>query len=323
MCGMVRTMKVYVNRRPINAPWGGGNMFVKALYEHLPQLGSDIIDHGDSRAIPNVVFVVGLDDDGRFIAAEQAVMYKLFQPNVKVILRVNENDARKGTHGVDQRLMGLSACVDGTVFVSNWLRDHFIDLGWHCQNNAVIINGVDEEVFKPRPKLNNGKLNIVTHHWSNNSFKGFDIYDRLDEFVGRFPDKYAFTYIGRDRGSFKNTTVIRPLMGERLGEELGKHDVYVSASRADPGPNHLLEALACNLPTYVSVEGGGCVEFAGQDHVFRDWDDLKTILEKSSPKPNRAFVPGRWQSCIREYNDFLEATCQAPTTQNPPDSTSC
>ena len=316
-------MKLYINRLPVSGPWGGGNMFVRAFHRFVPDMDHELVPPESMSIAPDAILLAGLDNDGRGgISVEQAIMYKLYQDRVKLVLRVNENDARKGTDHVDDYLLKLAPHVDATVFVSYWLRDYFMDKGWSCPNNAVIVNGVNRDVFKPQPKLNNGKLNIVAHHWSDNPLKGADIYEKLDEFVGQHPDRFAFTYIGRHQCNFKHTNVVRPLAGKALGEELGKHDVYVSASRFDPGPNHILEALACSLPTYVHKDGGGCVEFAGEGAVYSSFAELKTYLEYAAelqPSPLtsfNAFTPPDWQACIREYIDLLEATCQQTTSKS-------
>jgi len=305
-------MKIYVNRLPVRGPWGGGNAFVHAAYEMLPQHGHQVIAADDSRVAPDAMLLAGIDNDGYGISAEQAVMYKsVMSPHrdVKLVLRVNENDARKGTTDVDKMLIALSHHVDGTVFVSRWLQEYFEKKGWGCTNNTVIINGVDREVFKSQSKLNNGKVNIAAHHWSDNSMKGADIYEELDKFVGQNPDKFAFTYIGRHKCNFKNTTVVRPLSGKRLGEELGKHDVYVSASRWDPGPNHVLESLACGLPTFVHTDGGGAVEFAGDAAQYHSWEELKRdLLANEFPKIAQAQPLTDWQTCVKQYSDFLETS---------------
>lgn len=301
-------MKVYVNRSPVNGPWGGGNLFVSAFHKRAQLTTSVELVANAFNAVPDVILMVGLDNDGTGISIDQAVMYKLYMnPNVKIVLRVNENDARKGTNHVDDMLLRVSEHLDGAVFVSNWLRDYFMEKGWACQNNAVIINGVAADVFAPQPKLNNGKVNIVAHHWSDNRRKGADIYEEIDRFVGESPDKYAFTYIGRHQCDFKHTRVIRPLAGKALGKELGKHDVYVSASRFDPGPNHITESISCGLPTYVHKDGGGCVEFAGQDHVYDDWEQLKQLFIVGKFEPNTTQFPP-WIDCIKQYIDFLEKT---------------
>lgn len=304
-------MKIYLNRTPHNGPWGGGNMFVQAMYDQLvPEDENEETEHElchpmDSTAVPDVVLLAGLSNEGPCISAEQAVYYKMFnRPQTKLILRVNENDARKGTSDVDDILVKLSEYIDGTVFVSYWLQDYFLTRGWQCKNTTVIHNGVDTDVFKPGEKLGNGLVNIVTHHWSNNYMKGFDFYDKIDTFINENPE-FSFTYIGRERGTFsKATKVVRPLVGEALAAELGKYDVYVSASRFDPGPNHICESICSGLPTYVHKDGGGCVEFAGSDHVYRDWEELKTILFKGKFMPNNNWF-GSWNECIDKYIQFI------------------
>jgi len=305
-------MKIHINRSPRYTPWGGGALFVNAFHEHVPSAGHELVPPGSMTTAPDVIMIAGLGPEESNTSAEQLIMYKMMvtgHKDVKLILRVNENDARKGTCDVDKYLLKLAPHVDGTVFVSDWLRDYFEKKGWPTSNSTVIINGVDKEIFKPQSKLNNGKLNIVAHHWSNNEMKGFDIYEQLDEFVGKNPDKFSFTYIGRDRQTFKHTNVIRPLFGKKLGEELGKHDVYVSASRWDPGPNHILEALACELPTLVHVDGGGAVEFAGAFSSYHDWEELKDMITADCPLQTRRPIPlVEWKHCIREYIDFIEAT---------------
>lgn len=317
-------MKVYINRRVVQGPWGGGNLFVKAYHEFGEANGIEIDRDRSLNINPDAMLLVGLENDGNDIGVDQAIMFKMYMnPAVQLVLRVNENDARKGTTHMDDALVTASSFIDGTVFVSKWLQDHFNDKGWACKNQVVIHNGVDRNVFKSQPKLNNGKLNIVAHHWSDNPMKGADIYEKLDQLVGENPDKFAFTYIGRHRCSFKHTNVIKPLHGKVLGGELGKHDVYVSASRFDPGPNHVLEALACGLPTFVHEDGGGSVDFAGQSHVYADWKELSGTLEllASAPGQMKLLYDGvtliDWQTCVQEYNAFLEATWQRSKSGSP------
>ena len=136
--------------------------------------------------------------------------------------------------------------------------------------------------------------------------KGFDIYDELDRALGgELGKKIDFTYVGRDRGTFKNTKVVQPLYGDALGNELRKHNVYISASRFDPGPNHIIEALACFNNVYVHADGGGCVEFAGNDVTYRTFDELvNMILSRKSNANAKSF--GSWEQCAKQTFEFLK-----------------
>ena len=295
-------MKVLINRKPVDGPWGGGNLLVKSLCNLLPQYGHEVVHHFCDNI--DIIFM----QDPRYselgISINEIVAYKNKNPNVKIVHRVNECDARKGTHEMDDLLRQCSAHTDLTIFVSNWIKDYHLTRGWLCKNSEVIYNGVDVSSFKPGLKIKNRKTNIVTHHWSNNRMKGFDTYEAIDEFVMTNLG-FTFTYIGRDLGTFKGTTIVPPLYGDALATELSRYDVYISGSLFDPGPNHILESLACELPTYAVKDGGGAAEFVGKDHIFDNPTDLIEILLKKDFKKNK-YQPQNWQTCINKYKVLMD-----------------
>ena len=49
-------MKIAINRKPVSGPWGGGNHFVKAVYDSLPN-GIEITD----RLTPDVDIIFLVD----------------------------------------------------------------------------------------------------------------------------------------------------------------------------------------------------------------------------------------------------------------------
>jgi len=280
-------------------------MWVTAAHTLLPQLGHKIVDINDS---PDVILIAGIGSESGHLSAAQLISYKHWRKSttgqeVKLIFRVNENDARKGTNGVDSTVRMLSDLCDHTVFVSKWLQDYFSSLG--TKSSSYIHNGVDTDIFKINEKLGGKKINIVTHHWSDNYMKGFDIYEKIDSWLDSRGDQFTFTYIGRERGTFRNCRVIKPLFGNQLGQELGKYDVYVSGSRYDPGPNHVIESIACKIPTYVHIDGGGGVEFAGSDHTYSSVDDLLNILEGKIYTMNSSWSPTDWNVCISKFEKLM------------------
>jgi len=297
-------MKIYINRSFVDGPWGGGNNFVKSFYDFMPRHGWNIIEN-PYEVIPNKIFLQSPfpDQKDRF-SINDAIKIKSSFPETELIIRVNDCDARKNTDNVDNLWIETSKYIDKTIFVSKWMMDYFLRKGWHCQNNFVVYNGVDHKNFCKKEKINNGKTNIVTHHWSDNYLKGFDIYEKIDKFVEENKE-YTFTYIGRNRGTFKHTKCIEPLFGKHLGEELSKYDVYVSASRFDPGPNHILESLACDIPTYVFKDGGGCIEFAGNDHVYDSYEELESLLSNKKFTKNN-FKTKTWEECIDSLSFLLK-----------------
>lgn len=294
--------KLLLNRKPIDGPWGGGNLFVRSIVENAKEYGYEIV----YKLEPDISAILMIDPryDELGISANEISLYKAQNPNVRVVHRINECDARKGTNDIDIILSQCSKFTDATVFVSNWMKDYFRDI-WHSENRFVIYNGVEHGHFRPKESSFGKKTKIVAHHWSNNKMKGFDIYEKLDKWVGTNKE-FEFVYIGRDRGTFKNTTVIDPLFGKALGDELRQGDIYVSASRFDPGPNHVIEALACEIPTFVYKNGGGAVEFAGQDAVFNSFEEL-ILRIKNKEYPKKRGWTMSWKDCAKLYFEIITA----------------
>lgn len=296
--------KVLLNRKPIlDSAWGGGNNFVKAFYEFAPQYDIQIVKSFYEK--PDVLFMIDprRDHDNQ-LSQQELIAYKNFS-GCKLIYRVNECDARKGTKDIDQLLNKVSENCDHTVFVSNWIKNYHESKNWGCSNNSVIYNGVDQSIYKENQKLNNEKINIVTHHWSDNKFKGEQCHEWLDQFVGTYKDHFTYTYIGRSQYQFKNSNHIQPLYGKELGEELGKYDVYISATYSDPGPNHIIESIACNIPTYAFNFGGGAAEFVGNDHLFENINDLAKLLFSKNFQKN-VIKFNDWNTCIQEYIKIIK-----------------
>ena len=296
-------MKILINRSPIEGPWGGGNIFVSNFVESLRANGHEVIYKFEKDI--DVLFVQDPRPDSLGISINNILQYKAQNPKSKIIQRINECDARKNTEHMDGLLLQCSSYLDKTIFVSDWMKNYFLEKGWKNQDSYVIHNGVDKNTFKPAEnKRLSGKKSVVAHHWSSNLLKGFDAYEFLDYLAGK--GIIDFTYIGRHRNSFQNTKIIEPCSGEKLANSLAPHDFYVSASRFDPGPNHILEAIAVGLPTYVHKDGGGAVEFAGGYHVFSNLCELEEVVLKENHVNNK-YIPLTWEQSTNDYIKVLES----------------
>lgn len=329
--------KLLLNRKPINGPWGGGNLFVQAICENAENSGYEIVH--DFKSKVDAILMVDPRYDELGISSKEICDYKLKNPEVRVVHRVNECDARKGTNDMDNMLRECSKFTDATIFVSKWIQNYFKD-NWNTKEQHVVYNGVNHDHFRHKDYEISEKVQrwhdgegeglelhewlgmswedykewasptrkkitkIVSHHWSNNPRKGFDIYEKLDEWVGKNPD-FSFTYIGRERGTFKNTTVIEPLFGKALGDELRQYDVYVSASRFDPGPNHIIEALACELPTFVHKDGGGACEFCNSNSQYSSFEELVLRLKMKEWPPSYVW-PFFWDMTAANCFDIID-----------------
>ncbi len=297
-------MKIFINRKPVEGPWGGGNLFLKAFCAFFRAAGHQVVfDLADDI---DCIWIQDPRPGNTGISIREILRFKNSKPLTKIFHRVNECDARKGTTEMDDLLRLCSHASDFTIFVSDWIRDYHLAKGWQCENYDVIYNGVDLEHFRPRPKLQNGKINIITHHWSSNEMKGQDYYRFLDDFVGR-EEGFTFTYIGNCNDRYRNSKIIPPLHGLLLGEELSKYDIYISGTRFDPGPNHIIESIASGIPTFAYSGGGGAVEFVGSENTFSNTEQLEEILKSDFSATANKHKPYRWEDCIRKVLDVVVA----------------
>jgi len=298
--------KMYINRAPVSGPWGGGNNFVKALYQYAPDY--EINPTNKLTDDVDIIFMIDPRYDQTGVSIREIEAFKTAKPNTKIVYRINECDARKGDiNTIDPIISYASKHVDLAVFISEWIMNYHCNLGWMCHDNMVIYSGTNKSHFSPQEKIHNGKINLVTHHWSDNPYKGQDIYEMLDTWIAENKD-FTFSYIGRTKANFKNSILLPPTFGKDLGEKLGRYDVYISASRFDPGPNHIIESLACKLPTYAHIESGGAVEMVGNTHVYDSFDSLTEILRaKQFHNNDEGLAPDNWKECMKKY---FESICE-------------
>lgn len=291
--------KILINRKPVEGPWGGGNNFVKAIHRYAPEYGFTPTNQFEDDI--DLIFMIDPRYDELGISINEIARYKQWRPQTKVVYRINECDQRKGLHNdIDPVIKASSGITDMCVFISNWIMDYHTKDDWRCHRNHVVYSGTNKKHFCKREKIDNGKINLVTHHWSDNPLKGQDVYQLLDKWIDDHPE-FTFTYIGRTKAQFNNSIVVPPTFGLDLGEKLSTYDVYISASRHDPGPNHIIESLACEIPTYALADSGGAVEMVGNTHVYSSFEDLTKILKTKEYTKNEGLIPKNWDACIEQY----------------------
>jgi hypothetical protein len=179
-----------------------------------------------------------------------------------VVYRINECDERKGTTGINKRVMRANSCADHTVFISSWLRDLFWGHGMETPEYSVILNGANCRVFNAEGYnrwTGSEKLRLVTHHWGGGYMKGFDIYERLDRMLSKptFSERLVFTYIGNLPSDFRftNACYVPPQSGVELATSIRSHHVYLTASQNEPAGMHHIEGALCGLPLLYRESG--------------------------------------------------------------------
>ena len=259
-------MKISFGSEIITGPWGGGNLFLINLKKYLTSKRHQVVFGLDDKDIDIILFTDPRTGKGStsLISSKDIKNYKRhINKNVKVVQRINECDERKNTKKINKLYLKSSEVADHVVFVSEWLRKIYLNLGMEKEKTSVIMSGSDKLVFNPygtTKKPVNRKFKILTHHWSSNWMKGFELYLELDKKLSEptLKNKIEFTYLGNvdKKYKFSNTKVLQPLSGLELAEEIKDHDIYITGSLNEPSGNHPIEAALCGLPVLYFNSGG-------------------------------------------------------------------
>lgn len=259
------TPRVAFNMRPVGHAWGGGNQWLEQTTRDLREHGYDV--RFDLRGRPDLAVLV----DPRVGGNVRFGADRIARAGARCLHRVNECDLRKGTDEIDALLADANRVADHTVFISAWLRDYHAERWFDPERpHSVILNGADPRVFNPdgSAELGPGEtMRIVTHHWSDNPLKGFDVYEEVDRLIaaGELPGT-ELRVIGRWPSSlgWRAARTYPPATGRELAGLLRQCHVYLTASRWEPGGMHHVEGAQCGLPVLYHEDGGGIVELASR-----------------------------------------------------------
>lgn len=295
------SLKIAINTRRIETSFGGGNNFVKYMEKFLIDKGCAVY----RKLVPNLDVILLIQAEPHLSSVSfdpcQIAIYRKINPEVLVIQRINTADEPRGKDlGINKAVFKANRTADYSVFVSNYVRELFIRRGFDPQTpHCVIHTGADKTVFNDRyrKEIKSGELvKVVTHHWSDNYLKGFDIYERLDNLIGSDSqyENIEFTLIGNRPlcANFKNSRLLDPLHGRELATELAGHDFYVTGARCEPAGNHYIEAMSCGLPVlYLDSGSSGeyCSTYGGVGYDLSDFES-KFILMKENLMDNRDLV---------------------------------
>lgn len=279
--------RIAFNMRPVPGPWGGSSVFVGQMEAYLRRRGYAV--QYDLQPPADVIVLVDPREDNRYkrFGPGRIAAYRAAHPEVRVLHRVNECDQRKGTDFMDRLLTEANLLADYTVFISAWLRDYHAARWFDTRRpHEPIYNGADPALFHPlgsEPYGGTGPLRIVTHHWSANPLKGFDVYQRLDEWLAQAGTReFEFWVVGRwpETITWRAARVFPPAHGRALADRLRQAHLYLTASRWEPCGFHHVEGAQCGLPLVYHEDGGGIVE-AGQRYGVGFRDDPVPALQEA------------------------------------------
>ena len=283
-------MKIYVNREPKFGPWGGGAKTINKLVETLLSKGHDVVYQLEGGISIMFCFDPRPNTFGENI--DHLYAYKRAHLNTRIIQRVGD----VGTHNKPHLTELIKYCLDKSdyfIFPSEWSKKH---IGFAGKNYSVIHNCPPHNFYKNRKTSGvvSSRPRIVTHHWSTNPKKGFDIYEKLDKYCCDTKE-FEFCYIGRKPDQIKFENHIKPVSADVLADMLPHYDIYLTASEEEAGANHVLEGLAAGLPVVYKNTGGSIVEYCrGFGESYGDFSSMLSSL----------------RTVVSSYRQYAAATLQ-------------
>jgi glycosyltransferase involved in cell wall biosynthesis len=290
-------IKLFINFKPRNnTSYGGGNIFtlyLKRLFERNESIFTLTFNLDDDIDIYLIIDPFK-DNNYKMYSLEDTILHKnKINNNGIIILRINDCDRTRtkvwSSRSREKNIIHNIKDINYIIYNSNFIKDYYINQYEDIKNikNTVIINGCDQNIFsyKNSNKLNKDKIKVVTHHWSSNLFKGYQIYYDMFKHCQN-NEKYEFVFIGKNIPEIYNEMkIIGPYHGKELSNELKKCDIYLTDSKYDSCPNHVLEAISTGLPIlYTSCNGGGKEIIESNlnkiGESYNHFDDLLLKLDK-------------------------------------------
>lgn len=281
-------MKISIGSKILEGPYGGGNEFLKNLYNYFQSKGHNVINHLNEPDIDVILLTNPLFDSETATFNNYDIDYYVNFINSRALVfqRINECDERKGTSYINSKLEKFNKNVDVNIFVSNWLKNNFKDYQISKKPSFVVMGGPSKKIFNminKSPWNGEEKIKVVTHHWSDNLMKGYDFYKLVDEILSSEINKklFEFTIIGNTPKSieFNNSILIPPISGNELANELKKNHIYLTASVNEPSGNHHMEGAMCGLPI-MYLNSGAIPEYCSEYGVEIKNDLFLLSLEK-------------------------------------------
>lgn len=296
---------MFINFKPnYHRAYGGGNISTHYLQLHLGHTYSNFrIEYKlDPDTCVDVYLMIDpfKDKQYKLYGIQDIIEHRnYYNKHAKIIYRVNDCDITRPTvaeeHSREKIVMKYVEEVDIFIFNSNFVKQHYFSKYDKICNkeNYTIHNGSDRKIFygsvdtKILNITNTNKINIVTHHWSDNMFKGYQTYYDLWKYCKQ-SDIFNFVFIGKNvPAMFKDVPKCGPYESKEVGEKLRECHIYISDSKFDSCPNHVIEAIMCELPMLYTSSTGGGNELCNlsKDKIgesFSNFDELIMKLHKIS-----------------------------------------
>lgn len=270
---------------------GGGQSFVRNLKKSLLPFGHKVIHEGEG----DILLIAG----ATLVERSEVEAYK--QKGKRIVLRVDNilEDSKNRNSGMS-RLVEYAKLADVIVYQSEWAERLLKPL---LGEGIVIYNGVDTDIFYPKPfedltynQIKDRGLRVFYGKFSRNETKRvhemqywwreYNLEDPNGTMIlaGRFADDYLkidhpFEFFNGEQVEFHG--VCDP---EKLATIMRSCDVAFLPYAFDACSNTVIEAQACGLPVIYNPTGGTpeIVKFGIENNygAYKPSDMVRFALDK-------------------------------------------
>lgn len=257
-------------------PYGGGNQFLRALWNELDARGWRLENNTISPVTKACIYNSFNFDFDRLRAFRR--------PNCRMVHRVDGPVSvyRGRDDGTDRRIWEINhEIANTTVFQSHYSRQRHEAMGLVFKDGSVIHNAADPAIFHSRGRHafdRTRRIRLIATSWSDNANKGADVLAWLDARLD--PQRYEMTFVGRTPTAFPRATVLPPMPSADVADQLRAHDIFITASLHESCSNALVEALSCGLPA-LYVDSGSNGELVKDGGVaFSAREEAPSLLDR-------------------------------------------
>lgn len=300
---------IFINFKPDNSKaYGGGNITTYYIQKYFDDKYNNFKITYELQNPINLYLIIDPFKDNKFkrYSLEDVINHRNNDnKNGKIIIRVNDCDITRPTLPSDRSrekaIIKNSHEINYYIFNSDFIKNYYNKL-INIQNSQIIYNGCDTSIFYPNQNIKPIKYKVVTHHWSDNMNKGYQIYYDLWKFLNK-TENYEFVFIGKNVPEmFKKVPIIGPYIGIELSNAIRDCHIYITNSIYDSCPNHVIEAISCGLPILYRNHEGGAKELCElfPKKIGESYSNLEELLEK-------LFII---QKNYAEYKENIEQYCK-------------
>lgn len=283
---------LFINFKPDNTKaYGGGNITTYYIQKYFQNRYNNFKITYELENNINLYLIIDPFKDNKFkkYSLEEVINHRNSNnKNRKIIIRVNDSDITRPNlppeRSREKAIIKNSHEINYYIFNSQFIKNHYSKF-INIENSVVIYNSCDSTIFYPNILVKNEepiKFRIVTHHWSDNMNKGYQMYYDLWNYLKRMTN-YEFVFIGKNIPEmFKEVPVIGPYVGQELSNAIRDCQIYITDSIFDSCPNHVIEAISCGLPILFRKHEGGARELCElfPKKIGESYSNFEELVEK-------------------------------------------